>query len=130
MDTRHEVDQLVLELQKVKQEVSGEGRGLGRSLCRQGQERSSRSFQQRPLRPSCSKQQCPEPVLLRIAVGVTRVFVTGHGDPTRSPATEPLGCQELASPGTVGTWPFLPHPRGALSWSPAFAHLPEHPAGS
>lgn len=38
VDTRHEVDQLVLELQKVKQEVSGEGRGLGRSLCRQGQQ--------------------------------------------------------------------------------------------
>lgn len=76
VDTRHEVDQLVLELQKVKQEVSGEGWGLGQSLGLTGQERSSKTFQQRPLRPSCSKQHGPEPVLLRIAVGMTHVLVT------------------------------------------------------
>lgn len=76
MDTRHEVDQLVLELQKVKQEVSGEGWGLGHSLPQGAGERSSGSFRQRPLRPSCSKQLCPEPVLLRLAVGMINVLVT------------------------------------------------------
>lgn len=44
--------------------------------CLKGQERSSGSFRQRPLRPSCSKQLCPEPVLLRLAVGMINVLVT------------------------------------------------------
>lgn len=60
MDTRHEVDQLVLELQKVKQEVSGRAcacgqeerllvAGLPGNCGLEAWECSIRSFQQRPV---------------------------------------------------------------------------------